>query len=508
MTTDPAASLRQSFYLLVGTAAVAIGFGKLVGAENVFEPSRYRPPTPASYGADRDPGLVPRRTWPVERPEPTPMFGSNDRSRWATVKALVEDGTYSVGHRTNFQSQTDYADTGIIFRPDYESLDKVMRPDTGKFYSSKPPLLPTLVAGGYYALHHWLGWTLDRDRWPVVVILLTLVNIVPFAVALGLLAKLIEAHGRTDFGRLFAFTVAAVGTCVTPFLTTFTNHVPAACCVVCAVYPLVRRNSNGSTGEALVSGLFAGLAAAVDLPAMALVGGLFVPLAVTRPREAVLGFLPGALVPIGALLYCNYTAIGQLEPAYSEFGGGQWYEHAGSYWKQIKATADPTGRGLDFANEPKDVYAFHLSFGHHGWFSLTPVWLLGVVGLAIQAARCGPDFGRAWASRRQTTGPVWTVPLLGVLAIVVSAVVFGFYVWRSSNYGGSTCCARWLLWLTPLWVIGLLPAADWAGRSAPGRVLAALLLGVSTVSAFYPASNPWRNPWLMQLGEQLGYFRY
>ncbi len=28
-----------------------------------------------------------------------PTFGSNDRSRWATVRALVDNGTYEIGYR-------------------------------------------------------------------------------------------------------------------------------------------------------------------------------------------------------------------------------------------------------------------------------------------------------------------------------------------------------------------------------------------------------------------------
>ena len=498
MTPDPTAGVRRAFYLVVGTLVVAAGLGRLAGAENVFEPSRYKPPAAASYGAGRPAAVTPKRVWPPARPEPSPLFSSNDRSRWMTVVALVEDGTYVIGRRDNYRSQTAYTDAGLVTRDEFKSLDVVMNPATGEFLSSKPPLLPTLAAGGYWVLHRGLGWSLDRDRWWVVGVLLTLVNVLPFALYLAAVAGLIEAYGTTDFGKLLTFTTAAGGTFLTPFLVTFNNHLPAAVCVLFSVYPLVRPRATGGVGEVAVSGLFAGLAAVFELPATAFAVGLLTAVAAARPRRALPAFLPAMLVPVVAHFVCNYQALGQLLPAYGEFGG-PWYEYAGSTWRKIKTTTDPTGLGLDYAREPKAVYAFHLLLGHHGFFSLTPVWLAAGGGLVGQAVR---------ARRPSPTRPALTVPTLAAMTLAVSAVVAAFYVWRTTNYGGSCCCARWLMWLTPLWLVGLIPAADRLGRSAAGRVTAAGLLGVSAFSAAYPVSNPWRNPWLMQLGEQAGWFRY
>ena len=42
---------RRSVYLLLTAVAVAIAAAKVVGAENVFEPSRYSPPTSGDYSA-------------------------------------------------------------------------------------------------------------------------------------------------------------------------------------------------------------------------------------------------------------------------------------------------------------------------------------------------------------------------------------------------------------------------------------------------------------------------
>jgi hypothetical protein len=51
----------------------------------------------------------------------------------------------------------------------------------------------------------------------------------------------------------------------------------------------------------------------------------------------------------------------------------------------------PLGKGIDFNQEPASVYAFHLLFGHHGWFSLTPVWFLALAGLAGLGIRSAAD---------------------------------------------------------------------------------------------------------------------
>src|SRR4051794_40673969 len=111
---DSAASLRRSVYLLLTAAAVGVAGAKVVGAGNVYEPSRYTPPTKDAYSANPP---DPPRVWPAEQPNPSPMFSSNDKSRWATVKAIVEDGTYVIGkrvrpHPTN--PKLPYEDQGII----------------------------------------------------------------------------------------------------------------------------------------------------------------------------------------------------------------------------------------------------------------------------------------------------------------------------------------------------------------------------------------------------------
>ncbi len=524
---DPTAALRRNFYLLLGTVAVFIAVAKIVGSENVVEPSRYAPATEANFGFDR--AGKPERKWPSSRPEPTPMFGSNDRSRWATVRSLVDEGTYVVGRReadpkleansafggagaytaqrmkTAANTPPGLVDRGIIFEDGYQSLDKVMIPETGEFYSSKPPLLTTLIAWEYWLLKKCFGWSIVRDRWLVVCTILLTVNVLPFAVYLLLLSKLIDRFGTTDFGKLLTFTTGCVGTFLTTFATTLNNHSPAAYCVVFALYPLLRSGAESRRGL-LIAGFFAGFVPTMDLPAVAFSAALLIPLLYVRPKATLLHFVPAMLVPIAALFACNYAALGRFLPAYSDFGGPM-YEFAGSHWDKLKLVKQGIPqKGIDFANEPKGVYAFHLLLGHHGWFSLTPVFFASLVGIGLLVRRSLPDVRMVLT--RNVTERVFNLPIVGAMTAVLSLVVMTYFVFKTNNYGGFTSGPRWFFWMIPLWLIAGLPGVDRIAAWKRGPLLLSVLLGFSVLAVFYPAWNPWRPPWILQAMERLEWVNY
>src|SRR5205823_11235452 len=134
------------------------------------------------------------------------------------------------------------------------------------------------------------------------------------------------------------------------------------------------------------------------------------------------GFVPAALLPVAAFFLTNYLALGELNPAYEKFGG-PWYDYPGSYWS--------SARGIDMAGtqESRAIYAFHLLLGHHGAFSLTPVFLLSLAGMAVLSLRAGPALfggtkGGAGAEVRARRG----LTLAGLLTLGVTLVVLGFYV--------------------------------------------------------------------------------
>jgi len=127
---------------LLIVVAVAAVCARILSANALIDPGRYTDPS----------------KWPTSRPEPTATLGGNDRSRWDTIRALVDDGTYAIGHR-HWPDENDrekYDDSGIMTEDGWKTVDMILAKN-GNFYSTKPPLLPTLLAGEYWLLKHAFG---------------------------------------------------------------------------------------------------------------------------------------------------------------------------------------------------------------------------------------------------------------------------------------------------------------------------------------------------------------
>lgn len=512
-------------FILVAVAGVA---GRIAATSRVYEPELTRDET--------NPRDI-RSKWPAKRPRPMPTFSSNDRSRWATVRSLVDEGTFVIGTRDKARivpsavamlaaadpiqgaalAEAGYYqrignDRGIIFEDGWQSVDKILKPATQEFYSTKPPLLSVMMAGLYWLLQFLTGWTLSNDPFAVVRTLLVIVNLVPFALYLLLLSRLVERWGGSDWGRYFVMAAGCFATLVTPFLITFNNHTVATCCVLFALVPVLGalRLPWDRPGAAsppapwayALSGLMAGFVVCNELPALAFAALLFVLLAWATPKQALLYFAPAALVPIVALLATNYIALGEIDPAYSKFGG-EWYEYEGSHWR--KPPPGQVKRGIDWAwmHESRATYAVHVLIGHHGLFSLSPIVLLAVVGMGAALTRAHPTDSHSSASSERPAHRA-----IAGMTLLLTVVVVGFYLFKSDNYGGWTAGLRWLMWLTPLWLLTMLPVADWLGERRWGRWLSGVLLAWSIFSVSYPAWNPWRHPWIYNLLESGGYIPY
>ena len=98
--------------------------------------------------------------------------------------------------------------------------------------------------------------------------------------------------------------------------------------------------------------------------------------------------------------------------------------------------------------------------------------------------------------------------MASLLCLLVSVAVIGFYLVKSDNYGGWTNGPRWLMWLSPLWLVAMAPIVDRLSRSRWGIALALVLLAASMMSMNYQAWNPWRHPWIYNLMESQGWPGY
>jgi hypothetical protein len=421
-----------------------------------------------------------RPDWQRQRP----FLSANDRSRWATVRSLVEQGTYAIDD--------------IVAQPGWDTIDMVKHrgPDGEEhLYSSKPPLLATPLAGEYWLIYRLTGATLADHPFEIGRFMIATFNVSAMVVYFFVLARLAERLGVTDWGRIFMMGAATFGTFLTTFSVTINNHIPAAVCAVIALEAVLCIWYDGRRDGwcFALAGLSAALAAANELPALSLWAALGVALAWKAPRETAKAFLPASLVVAAAAFGTNYLAHGTLSPPYMHRGQSDptdnWYDYTyvrdgkerASYWR------DP--QGIDRGEPSIALYALHTTIGHHGIFSLSPVWLLSLLGLGL-SLRSG--------RRRE----------LAVMIATLSVVCFVFYLTRGEidrNYGGMTSGFRWMFWFAPLWLVALLPAADLLATSRLGRGAALVLVALSAMSASYPTWNPWTNPWLWDFLSYLGW---
>ena len=496
----------------------------------------------------------------------TPFFSANDRSRWATVRAVGDDNVFEIDD--------------VIARDqtvDWDTIDKVQHLGSdGQMhaYSSKPPLLPTMVAYLYKAVKFLSGKTITEDTFFVTRTLLLIINALPWGLFLFFLAKTIDCIAVRDWSRYFVLGCAGFGTFLTTFSVTFNNHLPAAVATMACVYALLRISRGQETRlpkatwfTFFLAGLSAAFAFANEMPALSLFAIAFVVCLIQSPPKTMTGFLPAAVLVIAGFFGSNFWAHGTLIPAYAHRSDGatiatiqtdkpitaigqlekgklpesiksklpqqyrfssvevtpgdwsstpqdtqrwlvrdrvtnnqfviaktesseafqirrrgNWYEYPRSYWL---ASNEANRSEVDRGEPDQLAYTFHVLIGHHGIVSLTPIWMLSLAGM----------ISLCFAAHLKLR---W----FGFASIAITVAVIAFYVTRPEidrNYGGVSSGLRWTFWMIPIWLICMLPIADWLGQSKIGRFFCLMLLAISVVSAGISHLNPWVHPWIYDL---------
>ncbi|MGC8640103.1 MAG: hypothetical protein ACP5XB_09540, partial [Isosphaeraceae bacterium] len=452
------------------------------------------------------------------------MMGANDISRWCTVWSLLERGSYEIDECPWLADTQDKVERS---RPG-DSADAPKH-----YYSSKPALLSTLIAGVLYPARRISGVPLDRvvlqereerwvqkpdeehpgkvkgvlerpttpAKWPAYVFYfdaaLILFNIIPFGIFLLLYARALDRYARSDWAWYFSLVAAALGTYLLPFTQTLNNHTVAAFSAFFALYQFLRIWDDGQVSGWRFAGVgfFSAFTAVNEIPALAFATLAPFLLLLRFPRKTLYWLVPAAAIPFVASLVAQYAALGELKLVYTEFGT-ESYLWEGSLWKtplELDALnlpwfdpAEAARRGI--TGESYGLYLFHMTLGHHGFWSLTPIFFFCLVGMI-------PLLGRP---RQRMAVNAW-------MTLILSVVLFAFYTWnpKARNYGGSTQGLRWLFWLIPFWLL-LLPGSVEAGqRRGWVRTLALLALGVSAVSVGYAMRNPWSHPWILDALEHL-----
>jgi hypothetical protein len=156
-----------------------------------------------------------------------------------------------------------------------------------------------------------------------------------------------------------------------------------------------------------------------------------------------------------------------------------WYDYEvngqASYWLPGSAS------GVDLGEPSRLRYLMHMTVGHHGIFSLTPIWCFSLLGIAV-----------AWRDAE----PIWR--RLAYLLLTLTIVLIAFYTFRplaDRNYGGVASGFRWFFWLTPLFLLMLIPAWRIIHKSLLLTMVWWICLAISIFSSLHGFLNPWQHPW-------------
>jgi hypothetical protein len=375
-------------------------------------------------------------------------LGDPATSRLATVYSIYEWGTFQIdrpaGEPQNpFESQT---------------IDKVMV--RGRVISSKPPILPMLMAAEYVVLHTVLGWDLNNeDDVGGIVRFMTLTLIgIPFVVSLWVFGRTLALFGVNPGARAAMVTFLAFGTQLWGFSTLINNHVPGACALIVALYfalGLLYEKLDPKAWRFVAFGVSGGLVSTVDIPATiwVAIGGLC--LLKKFPVKTLIWVALGTAIPVGPHVIIMIVLTGTPLPVQMNH---DLYLSEASYWRHPF--------GIDGLNEPKGTYLFHMTFGRCGIFLLFPVLLTGLIGgLRALVKKASP----------------WRGAILA--GAVGFAAVTAYYCLRTNGYGGVTYGFRWYIAAMPVLLLMGAPLVDGL-RCRWQWVIMALLFAVSLYSAY------------------------
>lgn len=362
---------------------------------------------------------------------------TNTRSRVITAERLVHTG--SMAHLTPNDTT-----------PFPLSIDAVKIGD--KIYSSKPPVYPFIMAGEAWVVHWITGTNVYTSNKSYIRIWTILNQVIPYILMMLGFLTIIWHYTQDKWTVNFLLLALSIGALPFGYAVTINNHTPAAILFFGAFYFLwlIIYRKQEKIKYYILTGLLAGLGVSFDLPGLAILGVMLLFLFWHNPKFTVIAILI-AFIPIGLTLLSNYMLTGTVKPIYMQ---GELYRFEGSYWTQPEAN--------DTFREPKWQYLFHILFGHHGLFLLTPALILGFVGWIKTIISRKYDF--------------W--PAIAGLSFSLLAI-FLFILLRSRNYGGYCIGMRWFVLFMPLLVFTSMPIVLKLGKTIYGKTAALILLGLS-----------------------------
>ena len=172
-------------------------------------------------------------------------------------------------------------------------------------------------------------------------------------------------------------------------------------------------------------------------------------------------------------------ALVRSESTYEIRTWDNWYDYEvdgrRSYWLPGEAA------GVDLGEASRITYLFHIVIGHHGFFSLTPIFIFSFFAM-IKQLKVSDSFWKPLAR----------------ITLAMTAVLFIFYTLRplqDRNYGGVASGFRWMFWLVPFYCLFLAHGILRVRKSFFLLVLLLVAILFSVYSAHHAFLNPWQNPW-------------
>jgi len=506
-------------------------------------------------------GVVAGRIAVVQSKEgDTAFLSANDRSRWCTVAALVEDGTYSIDR------QIAITDASGKRRP-WSTIDRVRHTDSNgmmHFYSSKPPLFSTMVAGVYWLVQEASQMTLTDQPIYVARIVIAIVNLPMLFVFLAAVWRAVVDCYAPDSAKLLGLSVACFGTALLPMSISLNNHLPAAMstAVVLAIYLKTAGKTQLRQVSTLyfVAGLAAAFAVANELPAMAMLVAWTILFYRQHALATLSIFVPAVIVVSMAFFITNQLAHQSIRPPYmhrsdgavmgvletTSTNGVPTAKEVTDWFRDRRDVAKSSDEFVLIATPDPDRWIIETKDGNRRFVLVKPAgkeWNVrqwdnwyDYAGSYWTAPRKGVDRGEPSHLRyffNITLGhyglfsltPIWLlVPiglrnrlrepkgryrfLLAAAVAWVSIICIVFYVSRPEidrNFGGVSSSFRWLLWLTPLWIWSMMPAVSQLMLKGWGRQVVLVLFVASVFSAATALENPWQHPWIYRYLSFLGW---
>lgn len=387
----------------------------------------------------------------------TAPISAHEWSRLATVESLVERHTYELDN-------SNFANT----------RDKIF--NHGHFYSHQPPLLATLEAPVYGALHA-AGLRFANNApfdWAFYLFVL-FTNGLTFALTVVVLDGVFGLMAMPAGPRALYALVLPLGTWLFPYGAVTNNHGIAALLLAFALYQLLAIEvRGGSTRRCWLLGGALGVLSAIEI--LPLVS--YVPLVALyvarredlrhRPQLVALGI--SFLLPLLAHAAINVPITGDVLPAGFHF---ELFNYPGSPFDASSLSGDVKIRPV----AELVAYANQAMFTRKGFFTLAPV-----MGLGLIVGICG------WSWWRRFRG-VHLVLIAGTLASLAVSLL------TTNNFGGVAVGFRHATYLAPAFLILLLPVLTsregWARAASVG--IGAVAAGSAVLLLVYAVRWPWED---------------